>query len=66
MSFCQISAYVIIEDENAPEVTEALLRLIDSFAIKNIPVFDSDVTCVDNVEVAHPDEIRQEVRSSSA
>lgn len=65
MPFCQIAAHVTIDHENASEVTEALLRLIDSFVIKNIPVFDSDVTRIDNVEVVHPDEIRQEVRSDS-
>lgn len=65
MPFCQIAAYVTIDRESASEVTEALLRLIDSFVIKNIPIFDSDVTRIDNVEVIHPDEIRQEVRSDS-
>lgn len=65
MSFCQIAAYVTIDREDASEVAEALLRLFDSFVIKNIPVFDSDVSRIDDVEVVHPDEIRQEVRSNS-
>lgn len=65
MSFCQIAAHVTIDHEDASEVTEALLRLIDSFVIKNIPVFDSEVLRIDDVVVVNPDEIREEVQSNS-
>lgn len=53
---------MIIDTQNASETTEALLRLIDSFLIKDISVYDSDVICINNVEVAHLDEAKSEVQ----
>ncbi len=44
MSFRQITARVTVEQKDASAVEEAILKLIDSFAVKRIPVFDSEVT----------------------
>ncbi len=66
MSFSRITAFVAVEETDALEVMEALLSLIDSFIIKNIPVFDSDVTSIQNIEVVNAEEIRCEIRSDTA
>ncbi len=66
MPVSRITAFVAVEETDALEVMEALLSLIDSFIIKNIAVFDSDVTSIQNIEVVNAEEIRREIRSDTA
>ena len=60
MPVCKITTCLIVEEKDAFEVTEALLSLIDSFIVKNLPVFDSDI-CSKQID-AHEnvDEMRRE------
>jgi hypothetical protein len=63
MSFVQITACLTVEEKDGPEVNEALLDLIDSLAVKRIPVFDSDVYSQRVKEASNADEVREEIRS---
>jgi hypothetical protein len=65
MVYCRITAFVIVREQDVPEVTEALLSLIDSFVIKNVLVFDSDVSAPLCVEVSNAEEIRSEMSADS-
>lgn len=65
MAYCRIVAFVIVEEQNVPEVTEALLSVVDSFVIKNIAVFDSDVSFISNVEAPNAAEVRREISADS-
>jgi hypothetical protein len=65
MAYCRIVAFVIVEERDVPEVTEALLSVVDSFVIKNIAVFDSDVSFISNVEVPNAEEVRREISADS-
>ena len=65
MAYCRIVAFVIVEERDVPEVTEALLSVVDSFVVKNIAVFDSDVSFISNVEVPNAEEVRREIRADS-
>ena len=64
MGYSRVDTFVVVEDQDAPEVIEALLRVIDSFAVRNIPVFDSAVTTSPQEDVANAEEIRREMSSS--
>jgi hypothetical protein len=57
----QITACLVVEENDASEVTEALLSLIDSFIVKNLPVFDSDICSKPIDALENADEIRREV-----
>lgn len=65
MIYCRITAFVIVGEQDAPEATEALLSLVDSLVIKNVLVFDSDVSVSSNVEVSNAEEIRREMSAGS-
>ncbi len=65
MVYCRITAFVIVGEQDVPEVTEALLSLVDSFVIKNVLVYDSDVSMPSNVEVSNAEEIRREMSAGS-
>jgi hypothetical protein len=65
MAYCRIVAFVIVEEQDVPEVTEALLSVVDSFVMKNIAVFDSDVSFISNVEVPNAEEVRREISADS-
>lgn len=56
---------MIVEEQDVPEVTEALLSVVDSFVMKNIAVFDSDVSFISNVEVPNAEEVRREISADS-
>jgi hypothetical protein len=62
MPFVRIVACLAVEEKDAPEVTEAVLALIDSIIVKHIPVFDSDVRSTHVAEVRNADEVRRETR----
>ncbi len=63
MGFSRVNAFIVVEEQDTPEIIEALLRVIDSFAVRNMPVFDSAVTSSPQVEVANAEEIRSEMSS---
>lgn len=65
MVYCRITAFVIVREQDVPEITEALLSLVDSFVIKNVLVFDSDVSVSSNVDVSNAEEIRSEMSSDA-
>ncbi len=65
MTYCRVVAFVIVEEQNVPEVTEALLSVVDSFVIKNIAVFDSDVSFISNVDAPNAEEVRREISADS-
>jgi hypothetical protein len=65
MPFCRITACLTVEEKDAPEVTEALLALIDSFIVKHISVFDSEVCFKPVDEVHNAEEIRREIQSNT-
>ncbi len=61
MPFVRILACLTVGKNDAPEVTEAVLGLIDSLIVKRIPVFDSDVRSTRVSEVQNADEVRREI-----
>ncbi len=61
MAFRQITVVVTVDEENNPQVTEALLTLIDSFVVKRMPVFESDIAHESNVDVPNAEEIRRDL-----
>lgn len=61
MGFHRVVAFVVVEEQDSPEIVEALLSVIDSFAVKNVPVFDSAVTASLQTEVHNAEEIRSEM-----
>jgi hypothetical protein len=64
MPYIRITACLTVEEEDARGVTEALLCQIDSFVVKSICVFDSDVRSK-SVDVAGADELRREMFDES-
>jgi hypothetical protein len=65
MAFCRITACLTVEEKNALEVTEALHALIDSFIVKHLPVFDSEVCSKPAGEVNNAEEVRIEIQSDT-
>lgn len=65
MSFVRITAYVTIDEKDSAEITESILNLIDSFVIKRLPIFDSDVISEQISEVDNIEELRQELQATS-
>lgn len=63
MSFRRITAFVIVEDSIAEEISEQFLSLIDSLAIKKVAVFDSDVVIEKADGVPNAKEMRREFQS---
>ncbi len=62
MTYCRVTALVIVEERHLPEVTETLLSAIDSLVIQGIPVFDSVVSSNSDVEVQDAEDIISEMR----
>ena len=65
MSFVRITACLTIDEKDATEITESILNLIDSFVIKRLPIFDSDVLSEHVSEIDNVAELRQELECTS-
>ena len=65
MPFRQITARVTVERKDAPGIQEAILELIDSFVVKRIPIFDSEVTSQQLHAVQDAEEVRSEAESNT-
>ena len=65
MSFCRISAFVVVDDKISAEVTEAFLTCIDSLVRNNIRVFESDAISTPVDDVPEADELRKEMPNGS-
>jgi hypothetical protein len=61
MPFCRITAHLTVDEKNVSEISEALLSLIDSFIVKNIPVYDSDVCSQATDPIEDAEDIREEL-----
>ena len=62
MTYCKVTACVIVEDKDSISVNEYFQQTIDQLVRDRIPVFMSDIATVANCDVHEAEQGRQEVQ----
>jgi hypothetical protein len=65
MPLVRITACLTIDEKDTTEIMECILNLIDSFVVKRLPIFDSDIISEQVPEVDNVEELRQELQCTS-
>jgi hypothetical protein len=62
MPYCSITACLIVSDDQQDIVVEHVSTLIDSFVLRGITVYDTDLKCVTICDVQDPKASQKEMQ----
>ncbi len=62
MPYCSVTACLTVSDEHTNIVVEEMARLIDSFVLRGIAVYDTDLKCTTVSDLKDAKALRKEMR----
>ena len=62
MPYCSVTACLTVSDEHTNIIVEEMARLIDSFVLGGIAVYDTDLKCATVCDVKDAKALQEEMR----